>query len=276
MHIPENIKIRYAFVPEKETDFHLELAKQLSKEEQNIWQSFRNERQRLDFLYGRMLLRQTLTEATGKGIPEAKWSIALDSYGRPTINGTAHLPALSFSISHSHKAVCVAVSGKFHVGLDIERIPEKAIDISAALTPEEVKYLSGLEPSAQIKEVITIWTVKEAYSKFLGLGLFMDFQELTVDLAQDRLLLNDETGCPQSEPVNIFTKVIEAENNRYVMTLCYGIMTSPGSDTYSGLQIPHEGLIYKNIEAEKNVEFFPLAERLPDKSAQNDGVNPAG
>ncbi len=84
-----------------------------------------------------------------------------------------------FSISHTKKAIAVAISDH-PVGIDVEGMRE-ATDglISKAMNPEEVSMIQS-SPSPQI-EFIRLWTRKEAYVKMLGTGIISDMHQILVD-----------------------------------------------------------------------------------------------
>lgn len=92
--------------------------------------------------------------------------ILIDENGKPFTNNKN----VKFSISHSGEYVVLAVSDA-EVGLDIERIDEgRKNPLKKALTDREFKWVNG-----EIEKFVTVWTLKEALSKTIGVGLKLGF-----------------------------------------------------------------------------------------------------
>lgn len=74
-----------------------------------------------------------------------------------------------------------------YIGIDIEQV--KSIDINPTfLSEREQKYLRNKD----LFEFYKIWTVKESFSKNLGLGLSLDFKNFSVDLLKPYILFNSK------------------------------------------------------------------------------------
>ncbi len=115
---------------------------------------------RTESIMGYMLLRQLSRKHFGTDLDLRQ--IQLSPTGKP------YLPEsdLHFSISHSADFVaCVAASEP--VGIDIEqRRPFSERLKQRVLTAGDIE--DGIDP-------LTAWVIKEAYSKYLGLGLALPF-----------------------------------------------------------------------------------------------------
>lgn len=102
--------------------------------------------------------------------------ILKDKNGKPYLKNNE----FKFNISHSKNYICIGIS-KYEIGVDIEE--ERKINknaISKFLTEDEIEknMLSPLE----------YWVLKEAYSKYLGFGLKMDFKNINaIKLKEDCL-----------------------------------------------------------------------------------------
>lgn len=94
--------------------------------------------------------------------------ILKDKNGKPYLKNKE----IFFNISHSKNYVCCGIS-KFEIGIDIEenRKINKA-SIKKILTEDEYQI-----PDIKI---IEYWVIKEAYSKYLGLGLKLNFSDISV------------------------------------------------------------------------------------------------
>src|ERR1700722_4033160 len=58
------------------------------------------------------------------------------------------------------------------------------------LTPFEHDTLSSVSPDEGIKRFFWIWTLKEAYTKALGLGLGFDFTRIQYDVLRNVVLID--------------------------------------------------------------------------------------
>lgn len=97
-----------------------------------------------------------------------------------TAENKSHLGnRLFFSMAHSGKNVITAASIDHRLGIDIEEIrPIQLIDYISYLSDEELFFLQrSIRP---VNDFYVIWTKKEALSKLLGLGITMNFKEITV------------------------------------------------------------------------------------------------
>ena len=77
-----------------------------------------------------------------------------------------------FNISHSRNYYAVAFCG-VECGIDIEEPREISEGLKKRILRHGERILKG--------DVLNNWVLKEAYSKYLGLGLNMDFREVSVD-----------------------------------------------------------------------------------------------
>ncbi len=82
-------------------------------------------------------------------------------------------PDIDFSYSHTGKAILCSVTDEGRIGADIEYIDPSldTEDLLYALAPEEHTYIDDFHDSAIIRELLSLWTKKEAYTKCLGTGL---------------------------------------------------------------------------------------------------------
>jgi 4'-phosphopantetheinyl transferase EntD len=121
-----------------------------------------------EFLGGRFLLRSMAARLLG--IEARAVRIEVEEKGRPRI---AAPEALSVGLTHTRDYAACALS-RARVGLDLEEIGRKGglkgvEDI--AFSPEESSSLAGLAGPDRERRFFSIWTLKEAYLKRLGLGV---------------------------------------------------------------------------------------------------------
>ncbi|KAG7097279.1 hypothetical protein E1B28_004644 [Marasmius oreades] len=157
-------------------------------------------------LISRLLPRVLLKE---KGIASNKMSFGTTSVGKPYITTPGIDPPLAYNISHDNNLVVMAFApGKtnppsFSLGVDVMKVQMSSrqdtytsfINIfQDQLTPLE--RISLLSPTVSkedgLKRFFWIWTLKEAYTKALGLGLGFDFSRVEFDIAADSVRVDGE------------------------------------------------------------------------------------
>lgn len=124
---------------------------------------------------GEMLARKAIAQWCGVEAESIKFDTA--EHGKPFAVGLD----VEINISHSGNMVVCAVSDQ-PVGIDIELI--RPVDLRTAkhfCTPEDLEYLFGHTPSEEefikteeeaiLHRFFQIWTVKEAYCKWSGIGI---------------------------------------------------------------------------------------------------------
>ena len=116
-----------------------------------------------------VLLQRALREEYGiTEVPE----FVYNEFGKPSL---PNLP-VHFSISHCKDAVACAVSDH-NIGIDVESIAPYNPDVARRVcTADELEMLG--QSSNKDVEFIKLWTVKEAISKYEGMGLSLPFAEI--------------------------------------------------------------------------------------------------
>lgn len=134
--------------------------------------------------------------------------------GRPAFKISNDCAALrSFNVTHSGGFVFCAFSDEVEVGVDFESA-DRAISerISKRLcSGSELDYLGTLSPEDKRIFLLKLFTRKEAVSKLLGLGITMDFKNIT-DLG---LLQN-----PDSDDFSSVTDIPGEKNDDTIDSLC--------------------------------------------------------
>lgn len=118
-----------------------------------------------------VLLQRALREEYGiTEIPE----FVYNEFGKPSL---PNLP-IHFSLSHCKDAVACAVSDH-NIGIDVETIVPYDPDVARRVCT--AAELEALERSEQKDaDFIKLWTMKEAISKYEGMGLSMPFAGIAV------------------------------------------------------------------------------------------------
>ena len=153
---------------------------------------------RREFLLSRLLLRGTLSLYTGRAPGDHE--LLLGSRGKPFLDETIPPGGLSFSLTHSHGLLGLAVTKGRELGLDIEAVREKSDLLGLArhcFSPRELAALTALPPSEHGERFFALWTLKESYIKARGLGLSLplDSFSFVLDPGTQPLGLTCEPVC---------------------------------------------------------------------------------
>ena len=142
--------------------------------------------------------------------------IKRDENGKPYLVDSEYY----FNISHSGEYVMCAVSDNC-IGIDIEMIREKVDnDAIARRFFAENEYNEISSATAKKKEIFTrIWSEKESYIKYLGLGMKKGMNTFYKDEGVNRMIDNNEV-----------TKVIcqSRKLENYCYSVCYNELESSG------------------------------------------------
>lgn len=125
-----------------------------------VYQSFKNDRRRREWLATRILLNEMLGGYPG---------IDYDSNGAPHLKGDAHI---NISVSHADGLVAVSMSKKNHVGIDVERVTNRVLRIKDKfLTPDEY----DINDPNLLQLLYIQWCAKEAMYKACNVAHY-DYQ----------------------------------------------------------------------------------------------------
>lgn len=130
---------------------------------------------RREFSLCRAALRAVLCRRLGCRNDELAFETS--SHGKPSalVGGT---PApLSFNVSHSGSHGLIALAERGRVGVDVEeRIARHDPDgpMRTAFSPVEQAELAAASGARKVDLFLTLWTMKEALLKALGVGLSLD------------------------------------------------------------------------------------------------------
>ena len=103
--------------------------------------------------------------------------IKKNKYGKPYYDNKFY-----YNISHSKNYICI-VTGKSEVGIDMEEERILHTDISKRIFSKDETVINN--------NILNNWCIKEAYSKYLGLGFYKSFKEVNSNhLLNDKNLYN--------------------------------------------------------------------------------------
>lgn len=105
--------------------------------------------------------------------------IYFNEFGKP------YYPDFNYNISHSKNYICIAVSYD-SVGIDIEE--------DRKVSPLIIKKVYHKKEIEDFNNIIDMWTFKEAYSKFIGKGITMDFTKILRSDVEASLVTSNLSG----------------------------------------------------------------------------------
>ncbi|MGG7177905.1 4'-phosphopantetheinyl transferase family protein [Clostridium paraputrificum] len=117
-----------------------------------------------------------------------------NSYGKPYVKTVENF---HYNISHSGEFVVVAIS-EYEIGIDIEEIKGiEYIDIAKNFfTNNELEYITSVNDGRGLERFYDIWTLKEAYIKFKGIGLSIPLNSFAISFYKDNsITVNEEFYC---------------------------------------------------------------------------------
>lgn len=116
-------------------------------------------------IYSKLLTRVVIQQDLG--IRNSDIEIDVSQYGKPFLKNNNEF---HFNISHSQNMLAVSFSDK-SVGIDVEQMRKTDLKIADRFfVREEIEYINQFQDK-QLYRFFEIWTKKEAYLKYLGVGL---------------------------------------------------------------------------------------------------------
>lgn len=133
----------------------------------------------------RAALRELLSEVAAH-VPPSAWAFTRDENGKPIL--AAGQESLHFSCSHTLWMSVVAVSRQ-PVGVDIESAKLSIDDafLTEYFAPAERAAVSAKTAGERPAAYARLWTLKEAVTKMLGMGLAVQLSELEFESEDDRV-----------------------------------------------------------------------------------------
>ncbi|MFJ3659050.1 4'-phosphopantetheinyl transferase family protein [Streptomyces sp. NPDC090119] len=127
------------------------------------------------FAAARLVLKYTAAAALGTD--PAELDLAYTINGRPHLRG---LHQVDVGLSHTGELIAVGVGLGGRIGVDTEPLSRTlALDVMSRrmCTPAERAVLARLDAPARTAALLRLWTLKEAYTKALGQGMRLAFNE---------------------------------------------------------------------------------------------------
>ena len=171
---------------------------ELKRSEDYLFETDRN-----FFIFSRFTLRRILASYLGLKPSEVK--LGTTSYGRPTILNSEQDHRLQFNLSHSEGRVAVGICLDREIGIDVEVTPgEKRIleMASLGLSPSEQEAFLSLDPARQKERFFEYWTLKEAFTKALGVGYKLPFNKVQFEFKEEGGIKLSRSGNRNENPAD--------------------------------------------------------------------------
>jgi phosphopantetheinyl transferase len=124
----------------------------------------------------RVLLRLGLSKAVDRTVAPTEWDFSITAEQRPIV--AKGLPQVHFSVSHVDQLAVVAISSHLNVGIDVESVDQSVTEnvMAEFCHRDEQRAVRSLSDSQRARAFIRLWTLKEAYTKMIGVGHLLDFK----------------------------------------------------------------------------------------------------
>lgn len=146
------------------------------------------------------------------------FKIRYEKKGKPYLEGED----VYFNISHSGDYVVCAVCDK-EVGIDIQKIEKNKDFLKLArrfFTKEEALEIESVDEERRPEVFTTLWSIKESYVKYTGIGLSQGMNSFFIDTMQ-QVIWNEE----KSEKCNY--QLFEIEHYKIAVCVKEGEIGNP-------------------------------------------------
>lgn len=133
---------------------------------------FHFDEDRSTYIAAHWLVRNAL--ASVGGLRPADWRFTIEKHGKPGIDPALGRPDLRFNLSHTRGFVACAVSFGDMIGIDVEALSRRPVELDIAerfFSPSEVAILRDTAQAGRPGTFMRFWTLKEALIKATGEGL---------------------------------------------------------------------------------------------------------
>ncbi|MGV9630763.1 4'-phosphopantetheinyl transferase family protein [Streptomyces sp. NPDC003487] len=146
------------------------------------------------FVTSRLLLKSAAAAVLGTSPEELE--LAYKPGGRPHLRG---VDQLDVSISHTEELLVVGLTRNGRIGVDLENADRRMLGLGTerqVCTPYELEALESVPEALRNRELVRLWTLKEAYSKAIGQGLRFRFTEFGFTPQDQQVQMLRPDGTP--------------------------------------------------------------------------------
>ncbi|KAH7930301.1 4'-phosphopantetheinyl transferase [Leucogyrophana mollusca] len=155
-------------------------------------------------LIGSLLPRVLLKK---RGVAKDAMRFAVTESGKPYVTTPGIEPPLGFNVTHDEGVVAMAFGTgdlgppAFNIGVDVMKLKIPPRTSFASFVDSVGSQLTALEHDIVLADVAEdeairrfywIWTLKEAYTKALGIGLGFDFKRIEFDVTDNKVTIDGE------------------------------------------------------------------------------------
>jgi 4'-phosphopantetheinyl transferase len=135
------------------------------------------ERHRHEYIAAHALVRNALSHQ--HPFPPETWQFRMNTYGKPTPETNR---GLQFNLSTCEELVVCLVARGVEVGVDAEPLTrgEEIVSLKdEVFTPAEGRQLDQMDGAARLDRAVSLWVLKEAYTKARGFGLALPLRTIS-------------------------------------------------------------------------------------------------
>lgn len=201
----------------------------ISKERINKIKNLRKSEDKIRSLYSELLIRYALKEKFNLAVEDIKF--IKNRFSKPLLLGYENI---HFNLSHCGHWIVCAVSDS-PIGIDIEKIESGDNRfIEEVLHYKEIEYLTRFEGNEKNTKYYTLWCLKEAYGKYMGVGLNYEYQKNSFEESLQGWVLKSQ----QSDTSESLYFQINRLPGDYLIAVC-----TPYSNLVSIKQVDHREII---------------------------------
>lgn len=155
----------------------------LSVDERSKFEKFVFARDRRDYALAHALLRSALARYVVVAPQDLQFRVA--PRGKPFLVSDHETAPVSFNMSHTNGVVACAITGGAEVGIDVESVspvPDYGVVTDIFSASEIVAMRRLVSPLDQARRFYQLWTLKEAFVKATGDGLYSNVREIVFEI----------------------------------------------------------------------------------------------
>lgn len=184
---PGSVQVHSLHVPSDLQNFHPsahELARYLSEYELNRYQRYRVQKKKTEFYLARKFIKSLVAGIMHLDVRSIE--LRPDSSGKPFLFAGGREVSLYCNLSHTQGLISCVISHMRNTGIDAE-FQEGLHDdlVQRFFHAREIDDYMLLDSAARIQRFYSLWTLKEAYVKAIGQGLYMALDSFWFSLPGD-------------------------------------------------------------------------------------------